>query len=151
MIRFLTTLLPTTFKDLLGGCVFGVLGYFSPIKDVVISLFILMSIDWVSGVYRSYRNRGDIKGFQWFTSKRCRESIDKGASYMVVIIAVFVLENKIINLDWNLVQATAMYIGFVEVKSIYENWSQIRGNDFLHDLITYITDKVKMKLNEGKQ
>ena len=109
--------------------------FFLPLKAPINAILILIAIDWLTGVYRS------LKGGRKFTSYRLRKSIEKTLGYALSIIAIFILEQEIIQVDWGLVRIVAGYIAFTEVASIYENIAAITGKEFLLDVYKLIKQK----------
>lgn len=118
----------------------GCTAFFLPIKTPVNAIFILIAIDWLTGVYRS------IKANRKFTSYRLRKSVEKTVGYVLAIISVFVLEQEIIGAHWGLVKIVAGYIAVTEVASIYENIAAITGKEFLLDVLKIIKNKFNDKL-----
>ncbi len=120
--------------------IIGCTAFFLPLKAPINAIFILISIDWMTGVYRS------LKANRKFTSYRLRKSVEKTVGYVLAVIAVFVLEQEVIGVDWGLVKIVAGYIAITEVASIYENIAAITGKEFLLDLWKIIKKKFDDKL-----
>lgn len=116
-----------------------ILAYFSPCKEVLHAVFALFAIDWLTGVYWSR------KSGKKFTSYRLRKSISKGASYMVAIIAAFILDQSILGGGFHLINIVGGYIGLTELKSILENLSKITGKDWFSEVYKLIKERVKAK------
>lgn len=113
--------------------------FFLPLKTPVNAILILILIDWLTGVYRSLiANRK-------FTSYRLRKSVQKTVSYIVAIIAVFILEQDVLGADFGLVKIVTGYIAMTELLSIYENLSVITGKTLFLDMWEIIKKKFDAK------
>ena len=113
------------------------LAYLSPCKGVLHAVFALFLIDWATGVTWSIMSK------RRFTSYRLRKSVTKAASYLITIVTAFILEESILEVDLHLINIVAGYIGFTELKSIYENLAKISGKDWILDIYETIKQKVK--------
>lgn len=100
-------------------------------------IFILLAIDWITGVYRSHKFK------RKFTSYRLRKSTEKMFGYLLALISIFILEHQILFVDWGLIRIVAGYIALTELASIYENIAAITGKAFIKDLIDLIKNKIK--------
>lgn len=113
--------------------------YFAPIQSIILAVLCLFMIDWITGVWKSY------KCMRQFKSYRLRKSIDKLLAYMLAIIAAHILNESILSGVAHLPQIVAGYIGFTEITSIYENLAVITGKNFLLEILIQIKDAILKK------
>jgi len=111
--------------------------FLMPIHDTVHLVVWLIFLDFGTGVSASIKEHG-IKSI---TANRMANTVSKILFYTIAIIATFVLQ-KIVDDGTQLAKITALYIGAVELKSIYENVSRITGRDLVGALWVMIKGKV---------
>jgi hypothetical protein len=121
------------FKLLLAG-----LAYFAEIKNLFVAVLIFMALDWVTGVYASFKHR--TKGECWFTSSKMRRTVEKFVFYMMAIGVSFIFRVEFIE-SIPLGKIVAGYIAITEIKSIFENISKIMGVQLFNELWLIIKDK----------
>ncbi len=120
------------------------LAYFADIRNMFHAVLVFMAIDWITGVYASYKFR--TKGKSWFTSFKLRRSIEKFVFYVMAIAVAHILEVEFMDFA-NLDRIVAGYIAITEVKSIYENISKIMGVDLFNDLWQIVKNQFNQKFN----
>jgi phage-related holin len=114
------------------------LAYFSPIAPLVNLVIIFILIDFLSGMYASYRSKEQI------VSNRLRKTLEKFVFYSVSIIVAYMFQIGFLN--WcNLAQIVAGFIASTELLSIYENVKKITGLDLVAKVKEYITRMLKKK------
>lgn len=121
----------------------ALLFYFYPISPLVHAILILFVIDWITGVWKSHLVK------RRFTSYRLQKSVRKLSSYVIAIIVAHIFDDMVMHNSLHLANITAGYIGFTEIKSIYENLSQISGDDLLLNIAKDISTRVKEKFNKS--
>lgn len=93
---------------------FMLLAFVLPIKSVFISIYILLFIDFITGIWAS------VKQEQTITSKRMRDSINKIIAYTITVLGVLLLEQRLLQ-GFPLVSFIGCFVGIVEAYSICEN------------------------------
>lgn len=120
------------------------LAYFSDIKNLFHAVLFFMAIDWLTGVYASYKLRE--KGKSWFTSFKMRRTIEKFVFYMLAIAVAYVFRQEFFE-DLMLGKIVAGYIALTEMKSIYENISRIMGVNVFNEIWIVIKNQFNRKFN----
>jgi phage-related holin len=110
--------------------------YLTPIANYVHIVLILIAIDLVTGSYAS------IKEGQKFEARKLRNTVEKFVFYALAIITAYMLQ-RIISEGAELPRIVALYIGSIEVKSIYENISRITKTD----IAVALWDTIKTKID----
>ncbi|KAF0193986.1 MAG: Uncharacterized protein FD166_3612 [Bacteroidetes bacterium] len=115
--------------------VMAVVMYLFPIKNFVHLVAILITIDFITGIWAS------LKVGEKITATRMGKTVNKLLLYSLAIIASYVLQ-RIADDGIGLARICALYIGATELKSIYENISRVFGFDLFGQLWTLIKVKV---------
>lgn len=118
----------TTFASF--GKYFGValLGFFAPIHYAFIFTIILVACDTVTGVMKAGKN--DIREI---TSKKAFPLVPKLIFYFLLIIAAHAMSS--IDEQIPFVKLALIGIGWIEVKSIDENFKELFGYSFIEKII----------------
>lgn len=87
---------------------------FATDAHLIFSLIVLLILDWITGVYGSWRSEKKI------TSMGLRSTIVKVIEYAIFIMGITVLGNMHENLGWVQIWCY-IYLAATEVKSITEN------------------------------
>ena len=111
------------------------LAYFSPIYSLVMAILLLISLDWVTGIWAAF------KIGQPITSFKLRRTLTKTVVYSLAIITGLVFEKEMVKFfaeglysilgtnfqetDFPIVKIIALYIGATEFKSIIENLNKV--------------------------
>lgn len=96
-----------------------VIAYFTPVKEVVNVMLIFWGVDLVSGIWASMKRK------ERFKSSKLRRSIYKFIWYTVAIMCAYMME-RTFHMGWsNLANIIGGFICFVELKSIFENVTEI--------------------------
>ncbi len=114
--------------------------YLTPISNYVHLVLVLIFFDLITGSYAA------IKEGEAFSAKKLRHTVEKFVFYALAIIAGYILQ-QIIDDGSELARIVALYIGSIEVKSIYENISRITKTD----LVALLWDLIKEKMEEWIQ
>lgn len=125
------------------------LAYFAEIKNLFHAVLFFMIVDWITGVYASYKQR--TKGSKpfprpnqhvphWFTSYKMRRTIEKFVFYMMAIAVSYVFRVEFLA-GFYLGKIVAGYIALTELKSIFENISKIMGVDLFNEIWLIIKNK----------
>jgi phage-related holin len=122
--------------NVFGKLVMVIVLWFSPIKDYVNLLLILIAIDFVTGSYAS------MKAGESFSAKKMRHTVEKIALYTITIIAAYVLQ-QIINDGTQMARFIALYMGATELKSIYENVGKVVGTNIMGMFWEIIKNKIE--------
>ena len=125
----------------------------APLTGVIITVILLIVVDFITGSYASYVKKTPIKG------KRIRNTISKFFIYNLVIISAYFLEKEIVS-EIPFLKIIAGFIAIAEIKSILENYNKIYGiNPFkalinffavsgLKETIRQISEDTNKKTNE---
>lgn len=116
-----------------------IITFLAPLKGVVLSIFFLIIIDTVSGIYASFRQNIPI------TSKRARDIIGKISGYLLAIIASQIFQQSFGIKEIDLVKIVSFIIASVEVKSILENTSKIVGWNLWIKIKSVLSGKKSLK------
>lgn len=130
------------------------LAYFAEIQNLFHAVLVFMAIDWVTGVYASFKLRTKdiytINGVQrknpWFKASKMRYSIEKFVFYMLAIAVAFVFRKEFIEGIY-LAKIVAGYIAITELKSIFENISRIMGVKIFNEIWGIIKNQFNNKFN----
>lgn len=128
-------------KDFLlyvGKILLACLAYFADVKNLFHAVLVFMVIDWITGVYASYKLR--TKGVSWFTSYKMRRTIEKFVFYMMAIAVSYIFRVEFLD-SIPLGKIVAGYIAITEIKSIFENISRIMGISLFNEIWLIIKDK----------
>lgn len=113
----------------------ALLAYFSPIYSLVAAIFLLISLDWITGIWAAF------KIGQPITSFKLRRTLTKTVVYSLAIITGLVFEKEMVKFfaevlysilganfqetGFPIVKIIALYIGATEFKSIIENLNKV--------------------------
>jgi hypothetical protein len=111
-----------------------ILTIFAPIKAAIVTVFVLVLFDCVTGILASRKQNIPI------TSSGLKDSVVKMLVYQVAIIAAFVIETYL-SPGIPLTNMTSSYVGLVELLSLNENIEIISGRHLLAGLIAKIKTK----------
>ena len=99
----------------------AIMAVLSPITPILITVGILVGVDFIFAIYVAYKNKVKI------TSNKMSKTISKLLLYTITIICIFLLEKFIMGDVLPLSRVAATLIGVVELKSILENWEILFG------------------------
>jgi phage-related holin len=121
------------------GKLFGVLiAYFSPIQALFHVILFFIVVDWITGVYSSYKCNVQI------TSFKLRATIEKFVFYNIAVMITFVFQKELF-FNFNLANIVAGYIAVTELKSIFENIFKITKLDILSAILQSFKEKIWFK------
>lgn len=110
-----------------------IVAYVSPVQSIIILMGFLLFGDLVTGIW-SAKRRG-----QRISSKRMSDTITKMVLYTLLILLTHGVESVFTALEYlHMTQIASSVMCIVELKSVYENVSEIVGDD----LWRLIRDKV---------
>ena len=92
----------------------------APLTGVIITVILLIVVDFITGSYASYVKRKPIE------SKRIGHTDSKFFIYNLVIISAYFLEKEIVS-EVPFMKVIAGFIAIAEIKSILENYNNIYG------------------------
>ena len=129
-------------KDFLLTLVISILSLITPIKPLVFTIGFVIAIDFIFGVYRSWKL--DPKSI---TSRKMGHTISKILFYNLSVITVYFVAG-IWSSDVGLLaaKATALLIGLTEIKSIDESFQILFGFGFYQKVM----DILKRNVNDTK-
>ncbi len=92
----------------------------APLTGVIITVALLIVVDFITGSYASYVKKKPIE------SKRIGHTVSKFFIYNLVIISAYFLEKHIVS-EVPFLKVIAGFIAIAEIKSILENYNKIYG------------------------
>lgn len=113
--------------------------YFAPIKEITIALLVLISLDLFTGLWKVIK----LEGIRAIDLNRLRDTFSKVIQYSLAIVAVFLLEHGILDVDLGLTRVIVAAMAVVEIISISKNLFSISGND----IFLKLTNTLKKKFN----
>lgn len=105
-----------------------IVGYLNPVSNLIAIVLLLMSIDFMTGLYKSIHTRE--KGKKWWQvvhSRKLKRSIVKFVAYTIAILTAQVIGSEFL-FDLPIAQITATYAAITETASIFENLAIITNN-----------------------
>ncbi len=132
--------------------IFWLSALLAPIKGVVITVILLIVVDFITGSYASYIKKEPIE------SKRIRHTISKFFIYNLVVISAYFLEKNIVS-EIPFLKVIAGFIAITEIKSILENYNRIYGVNPFKALINLLKksgfketiEQISQETNNKKQ
>jgi hypothetical protein len=110
-----------------------ILNYLSPISQSVYFVLIFITLDFLSGMYASYRNHVTI------VSHKLRKTIEKFVCYSLAIIVAHMFQTQFA--PWiNISTITGGFIAITEIYSIYENLTLITKMNIFKRIFEHIKD-----------
>lgn len=109
--------------------------YLSPIHAMLVVVGFLIFGDMVLGVWAAVKRGEEIR------SSRLRDTVSKMFIYHLVLILGFLVQKDMFNDLIPVVKLSATVIGMVEIKSVFENASEILGRPIFKDLISKLGSK----------
>jgi phage-related holin len=101
-----------------------ILAYLAPIGADLLGIGVLISIDLILGLVAARKLKVKI------SSKKLSQTIVKSLTYMLLIIAAFVINKTLV--EWlPMVQVTLAFLAITEFTSIAENFQKITGLPFV--------------------
>ena len=124
-------------RNLLFGCFFATLGYFSPIKDIVHVMIAVIFVDFFVGLWASYR-----QGIGWKSEKMWR-TIYKLILAVLIIMLLYAMDTEMGIEAIKTYKAVAWVICGFEIWSILENAAVISNHRIFIFLRHYMHDRVE--------
>ena len=112
-----------------------ILAVFAPIKTIVITVFVLIIVDLIFGIYAAHKRGESI------TSAGIRRTVTKIFVYEFTILIAFLCQKYLLMDTIPIVNVLAGLIGLVEFKSLLENANDILGTDIFKTLIKQLGSK----------
>lgn len=106
-----------------------------PIKSSCIVVVLLVMGDCVLGVWAA-KKRGDK-----ITSARLRDSVSKMVIYLLGVTLAFITQEFLTGDIFPLVKIMTTGVGFVEIKSVFENSGEILGKPIFTTLLNILGSK----------
>ena len=115
--------------------------YITPIHQILITVYLLLSFDLVSGITKA------VKLKQKITAAKLKLSVIKFVYYSLAIIAAFQIDTAMIHPDSLLLtRIIAGYITWVEFQSLIENVSIITGRNIWIEVKDRVIDIFNLKV-----
>lgn len=150
MDRFKSNMMTTTLREFMlfaTKYMLWLIIYISPIHPFLITIFILLFFDLITGISKAIKNSERI------TSKRMRDSVIKMVFYSIAVFISFQVDKTLLS-DSALILTKIIggYIMLIEFQSNIENISDITGVNIwmaLKDkIVDYFTIKTQPKKDE---
>lgn len=119
-------------KDWLVKAVFVSLSALAPIQASIIAIFIVVLIDFITGLMAAYKQGDKI------TSAGFRRTLSKLAIYQFALISGHLIEDYLIFDAFPVAKVIAGVIGLVELTSILENCNIVYGGNLFRALLQRI-------------
>ena len=119
-------------KEFLTGLVVSIISILAPIHAVIISVGVLIMMDYISGILAA-RKRGEA-----IKSAGLRRTVSKTVIYQIAVISAFIVETYLISKAVPVSKIAAGIIGTVELTSIFENLNTIHGSNIFKKIITLL-------------
>ena len=103
----------------------------SPLAPIVISLGILIFIDFITGVYKSVKIKDTI------TSRKMSLTVSKLLLYNLAILSGFLCETFLIK-EIPFTKIISGFIALTELKSISENVTAVTGVNYWNKIMEYV-------------
>lgn len=111
------------------------LAYLAPIHSMLIVVGILIFGDMILGIWAALKRGEEI------SSSRLRDTVSKMFIYHLVLILGFLVQNDLFQGLIPVAKLSASVIGMVEIKSVFENASEILGRPIFKDVIKKLGSK----------
>lgn len=111
------------------------LAYLAPIHSMLIVVGILIFGDMILGIWAALKRGEEI------SSSRLRDTVSKMFIYHMVLILGFLVQNDLFQGLIPVAKLSASVIGMVEIKSVFENASDILGRPIFKDVIKKLGSK----------
>lgn len=111
------------------------LAYLAPIHSMLIVVGILIFGDMILGIWAALKRGEEI------SSSRLRDTVSKMFIYHMVLILGFLVQNDLFQGLIPVAKLSASVIGMVEIKSVFENASEILGRPIFKDVIKKLGSK----------
>lgn len=122
-------------KEYAINLVLAILAVFAPAKAMILSSFILVMSDLVTGVWASNKQGKPI------TSAGLQRTVAKLFVYEMAILLAFIAETYLTSNMIPVSKVVAGLVGITELKSCLENLNTISGQDLLKEAISKLGSK----------
>lgn len=123
----------TTTSSTIKTLLMSILVILAPVKPVMITAFILVLADLVTGIWAAQKRHESI------TSAGLRRTITKLLIYQITIVLGFITQQYLTGDLVPLSKIISAFIGLTEMKSITENLNHISGGSLLKALVERLT------------
>lgn len=117
----------------LKSALLGVVAALSPLKEVLIVVFCLVLVDFITGIMASVHKGEKIE------SNRLKSTVVKLFLYQLCVIMGYYVGMYLTGPDLPMLKVVTSMIGIVEVQSVLENLSTITNNRFFSSLSSLLT------------
>lgn len=112
--------------------ILSALSVFAPIKGMIITVFISIIVDLITGILAA-KKRGEK-----ITSAALRRSVSKLLIYETALLVSFLVETYLLSDSIPITKLVGGILGSVEMLSIYENLNVVSGNNLFGRLISLL-------------
>lgn len=124
-------------KSFLESLSLSALAVFAPIKPVLLTVLVLVILDFVTGVYAATKQKLPV------TSAGFKRTVGKLLMYEFAICVAFLVHQYLTGDMLPAEKLIAGMVGLTELKSILENLDIISGQNFFELILARITQKEK--------
>ena len=135
MEQMVGTLLLQIKEKILVPLALASLAFLAPIHTLLIVVGVLIIGDMILGVWAAVKRGEAIR------SARLRDTVSKMFIYHLVLVLGYLVETVLIDELVPIVKISAAAIGFVEIKSVFENAGIIIGRPIFSSLISKLGSK----------
>jgi hypothetical protein len=105
----------------LNSVLISCVAFLTPIKPLMITIGILVAVDFIFGIYRAWKTKQEI------TSRKMSHTVTKMLLYNLTVISIWAIEKNITGSDIPITKISAGIICLVEFKSIDETFKLLFG------------------------
>lgn len=120
----------------LGPFLLAIFAALAPIHSVLLVVGILIIGDLILGIWAAFKRGEEI------SSSGLRDTVTKLFVYNMVIVLGFIVQNHLVDLPF--VKVSASLIGIVEIKSVFENASDILGKPIFKEVLKKLGSKNRL-------
>ena len=121
----------------------ALIAYFTPLAPLVYCILFFILIDFITGVYASYKLKHKVK------SRKLRSTLEKFVLYSLSVILAYIFQVEYFTYV-NLSQVVGGFIAGNELLSIYENITNITGLNILGKVKGYINKIINRNVNDNQ-
>ena len=133
------------------GMILSLLALLAPIQPLVVSVVVFIVIDFITGVFASYRVAHRTGSPWFFSSEEAWRTLYKLGFTLLVIVMSWVLEGLVSPLfDLPLSRLFTGFVCGVEMWSLLENASQISDEPYFEWMRRYLRRRVEKEVDRVK-
>lgn len=123
-----------------------IIGILAPLKTIFHVMFFFLIINFITGVYKNC-----IVHKQRLEPKKIKHTVEKFASYIIILIMIWLFEVHIVNLkEMYIVRTIVALMLMAEFKSVTDNLDDIVGTKIFTTIYKHLNKLFKNKLNSDE-